>query len=174
MGKEILILASPSLPHFIFHLASPIGWKHLEHRRQGNLGNESCNTYQKRKKAVDTSTGVDRKLTCISTHRRSFIHLFYTYLTGQNSVMCHHPPLIYKGGCMPKKKKVVQKIVAMAVSTIGNYITDSTIVAIVRNTKVNKLSLQLMWATDIVTTQTIKSGVIEAQCVAGMLARDSI
>lgn len=53
---------------------------------------------------------------------------------------------------MPKKKRVIWKIVAMVVFNAGTYyITNSTGVATVGNTKVNKLSLQLMWAANIVT-----------------------
>ena len=52
---------------------------------------------------------------------------------------------------MPKKKRVIWKIVTMAVSTTGTYITNSTGGATVGNTEENELSLQLVWATNIVT-----------------------
>lgn len=94
---------------------------------------------------------VNRKLTHISTHKRSVIHSFYTYPTGPNPVMS--PPPLRKGGCMPKKKRVIWKIVTMAVSTTGTYITNSTGGATVGNAEVNELSFQLVWATNIVMIQ---------------------
>lgn len=61
---------------------------------------------------------VNRKSTDLSTHRRSIIHYFCTYLIGQNSVTC--PLLSHLEGYVPKKR-VMWKMVTTIVSTIGTY-----------------------------------------------------